>query len=391
MNFSAKNPRLRQYPAVSGNLKTKNMNTERLHKILLEIQKDFGKKSILTQLHSVRDNLTNQVNQPQQPAFQTALVTALNQLNTSLDTSIYNDFSPGWRQIIDEIGGHNLFGRELKTIIHDIFNRNQITPAGALQELNKIITQIEQLKKGIDEIVNGFTKIGMGKEELEPGQCEIGYCIPRIAIDNELKGLNKEISELSFILNTFSEVITGSKQEYKVKTISSSDFLLYVIIGLQVADVLSNAIERIINNYKTVLEIKILRNQLKDKGIPDSETKGIESYANSSMEELIKKIAKEVITEHNKVTEETRRNELENATIIALNKIANRIDKGFNIEVRVELLPPPEDKTTEDIEYKKQQETLQKIQDKSRTLEYINTSGQPILELNESTEKTKKK
>jgi hypothetical protein len=31
--------------------------------------------------------------------------------------------------------------------------------------------------------------------------------------------------------------------------------------------------------------------------------------------------------------------------VIALNKIANRIDKGFNIEVRVEPLPPATENT----------------------------------------------
>jgi hypothetical protein len=362
------------------------MNTERLHKILTELQKEFGKKNLLTQLQAVRDNLTNQVNQPQQPQFQTALVAAIKQLNDNLSTSSYNDFSPAMRQIVDEIGGQNLFGLELKRTIEEIFSRNQITPAGALEEINKIVTRIEQLKKAIDEIISGFTKIKIGKEELEPGQCELGYCIPRIAIDNKLRGLAKETAELNFILGTISEIVTGSKEEFKVKTISSSDFLLYVIIGLQVADVLSNAIEKIINNYKTILEIKVLRNQLKDKGVPESETKGIEAHANSSMEELIKKIAKEIVTEQSKVQDENRKNELENATIIALNKIANRIDKGFNIEVRVELLPPQKDQDTEDKQYEIQQSTLQNIQAKSKAFEYINTSGHPILKLNESDE-----
>jgi hypothetical protein len=366
------------------------MNTERLHKILTEIQKEFNQNNLLIQLQAVRDNLTNQVNQPQQPVYQQNLVAALSELNVNLTNSSYNNFSPGWKQIIEELGGHNLFGDELKSSIDDIFNRNQITPAAALDNINSIVTQVELLKAAIDEILSGFTKLKIGKEDLAAGQCEMGYSIPRKVVENKLSSLSKEVAELNFILGSLSETITGKKEEFEVKTISSSDFLLYVIISLQVADVLSNAIEKIINNYKTILEIKILRNQLKEKGVPEKATKEIEEHANSSMEEVIRKIANEVITQYHKGQDQGRKNELENATVIALNKIANRIDKGFNIEVRVEPLPPATEKNKDDKHYQAQLKNISNIQKHSKTLQYINTVGQPILELNEA-EKPKPK
>lgn len=362
----------------------KKMNTERLHKILTEIQKEFNQNNLLTQLQTVRENLTNQVNNPQQPVYQQNLVVALSELRENLNSSSYNNFSPGWKQIIEELGGHNLLGIELKNSIDEIFNRNQITPAAALDNINIIVTQVEHLKTAIDEVISGFTKLKIEKEDLIAGQCEMGYSIPREFVENRLSSLSKEVSELNFILGTLSETITGKKEEFIVKTISSSDFLLYVIISLQVADVISNAIEKIINNYKKILEIKILRNQLKEKGVPEKATKEIEEHANSSMEELIRKIANEVITQYHSGQDEGRRNELENATVIALNKIANRIDKGFNIEFRVEPLPPATDKNNDDKQYQVKLTNISNIQKHSITLQFINTSGQPILELNEA-------
>jgi len=366
------------------------MNAERLHKILFEIQKEFNQKKLLTQVQAVRDNLTNQVNQPQQPVYQQNLVKALDNLNANLTNSIYNNFSPGWKQIVEEIGGTNLIGNELKISIEEIFNRNQITPAAALENIKVICSKVEQFKSAIDEIISGFTKLKIGKEILAAGQCELGYTIPRKIVENRLSSLSKEVIELNFILGVISEAVTGKKEEFEVKTISSSDFLLYVIIGLQVADVLSKAIEKIINNYKTILEIKILRNQLKEKGVPESATKEIEHHANSSMEDVIKKIAHEVITEYHKGEDHGRKNELENATVIALNKIANRIDKGFNIDVRVEPLPPTTDINKDNKDYQNQLIHISNIQNQAKSLKYLNTTGQPILELNES-ETTKNK
>ncbi len=357
------------------------MNIERLHKILIELQKEFNQRDMLAQFQAVRDNLANQVSNPQQPQYQQSLVSSLTLLNESLESSPFNNFSPSWIQIIEEIGGENLFGNELKNQIDEIFNRNQITPASALDEISLIYNDIEKLKSAIDELISGFVKLNIGKEELLPGQSELGYSIPRLVIDNKLSSFSKEVQELNFILGTFSEVIEGKKGNFDIKTISSSDFLLYVIIGLQVADTLSNAIEKIINNYKTILEIKVLRNQLKEKGVPESATKEIEEHANSSMETVIRQIASEVIAQYHLKDEVARKNELENATVIALNKIANRIDKGFNMEVRVEPLPPATEKS--DAAYQEKLLSISKIQKQAKTLQYINTIGEPILQLNE--------
>ena len=360
------------------------MNVEKLHKILVELQKEFDKHNLLTQLQAVRQNLTNQVNSPQEPSYQTNLVNSLNELKENLNNSAFNNFSPSWKQVVEEIGGQELFGQELESRITEIFNRNQITPASALADISKITTEVEQLKTAIDELISGFVKLHIGKENLLPGQCELGYSIPRLVIENKLSTFSKEVAELNFILGTISEAVDGKKEDFDIKTISSSDFLLYVIIGLQVADVLSNAIEKIINNYKTILEIKILRNQLKEKGVPETATKEIEEHANSSMEDVIRKIAHEVITQYHKGEDSGRKNELENATVIALNKIANRIDKGFNLEVRVESLPALTEKNKDDKEYVAKLTSIANIQKHSKSLEYINTSGKPILMLNEA-------
>lgn len=365
------------------------MNVERLNKILLEIQKEYQINQILVKLQAVRDNLQNQVNQPQQPTYQQSLVTSLVDLYSTLDTSPVNEFSPGWKQIISEIGGEDIFGINLEEAIKDIFASNQITPAAALESINKIVTKSEQFKTTIDTLILGFNDLKIGAEELEPGQCELGYMIPRLFVKNQLSSLNKEISELNFILNSLSEAVTGEKSEYEVKTISSSDFLLYVIISLHVGKVLAEAVEKIINNYKTILEIKILRNDLKSKGVPEKATKEIEEHANSRMEEEIKKIAAQIIKDNYKKADLPRKNELNNAVTIALNKIANRIDNGFNIEIRVESIPAPNaDEKIED-EEQKNIDFVNSIKAAAKTMEFVKTSGQPILELKETIEKIK--
>ena len=358
------------------------MNVERLHRILIDLNKDLKKEKIVTSLKQVRDHLQNQVNQPNQPSHQTNLVKSLENLNKVLETSAYNNYSPSWKEIIAEISGDINFGIPLENQIQTILSSNAITPAKALEDIKKIFDNLQNFQTAINNTLSGFKTLGIEEEDLEQGECELGYTIPREFVKNKLSELKKEIGELNFVLNHISEAVTGEKQEYEVKTISSSDFLLYVIICLQVADVLSKATERILNQYKQILEIKLLRNQLKEKGVPASKTKPIETHANGMMKSEIKTIAKEVMDQHYS-GENSRKNELENGLVIALNKLANRIDKGFNVEIRVEPLPAPSEDEEPTEKYQAQSKLIKSIKSSSQNIEFIETSGESILELSE--------
>lgn len=359
------------------------MNVERLHRIALDLKSDLKRHKIIALMQNVRDSLQNAVNNPAHGPYQTELVTHLDSLYNALEHSDYNEYSPGWKEIIDEISSEILFGIPLEANIQAIFSQNTITPAKALEDIIAIHDGIVNFDSALTSIISAFGTLNIEEEDLEPGQCELGYMIPRKYVKNKLSALKKEINELNFILNSISEAVTGEKQEFEVKTISSSDFLLYILIGLSVGNVLSKATERILNYYKQILEIKLLRNQLKEKGVPASKTKAIETHTNSMMEEEIKLIAKEVITEYYTGKDNARKNELENSVVISLNKLANRIDHGFNVEIRVEPLPQPAEGVTISKEQQTKINLVKSIQQSSKNIQFIETDGESILELPE--------
>ncbi|NMB81858.1 MAG: hypothetical protein GYA14_08570 [Ignavibacteria bacterium] len=362
------------------------MNAEKLYKISSELKDEFDKINVVNVLTQLKRHLQNMVNQPQQLAHQQNLTKSKKQLFDYLETAPSNDFSPIWRQIIEEIGGINLVGKNLKQRIENAFNSNQITPSSALEEINTILTETQSFYNGLNQINAGFASLNIGMEELEPGHCELSYLIPRKFTEENLSSLKKEIAELNFILNNISEVATGEKQEFKVNTLSSSDYTLYIELTLLIGNILIIATEKILNTYKTILEIKNLRNQLKEKGVPEKETKGIEQYANSTMETEIVKLAKEMVTQHYKGKDSARKNELINGLTISFNKIANRIDNGFNLDIRVETLPEAGKEEEKSAEQKQQEQFIKNIQKSSKSLEFINTSGDSILSLEEGKE-----
>ena len=359
------------------------MNAERLHKIINELKTEFDKIKLVNKITELRDHLQNGINQPQQPEHQQNLVKVKKEVYDFLEKAPSNDFSPIWKQNIDEIGGWNIIGQSLKKRLEEIFSRNQITPSSALDEINIILKELQTFNDSINQIVSGFTGMKIGKEELQPGECEVSYLIPRLYTNENLESLKKEVAELNFILSNISEVATGKKEKFKVTSISSSDYLFYIIVSLLVGNILVIATGKILNTYKSILEIKKLRNELKEKGVPDKETKGIEEYANKTMEKEIFLLAKEMVKRYYKGNDTGRKNELLNGLTISFNKIANRIDNGFNIDVCVESLPKQKEEEAGD-EHKQSEEIILAIKESLKSLEFINTSGNPILSLKEN-------
>ncbi|MBI5599414.1 MAG: hypothetical protein HY890_06720 [Deltaproteobacteria bacterium] len=367
------------------------MNAERLHAIVVALNQEMTTTNSVGKLHELINALHQVVNppQPQSPSsHQQALSQSLKAMYAAVTDTPSDSFSPTWRQILSEIDGEALFGRSLKVAIEAIFAQNQITPAVALAELQQLHKKLQSFKNALDQSSASLKHFKIGDEKLSPGECEIGVLIPRLAVDNKLLSFVGELKELGFILNTFAEISTGNTDDLTIRTISSSDLLVHLQASAPYAACVAVCIERVVTLYKQLLEIRKLHQEIRKQGVPDNETSGIENYANQLMEKGIDKIVIEVVKEYHKKDDKGRKHELTNAVRISLNKIANRIDKGFNYEVRVAPTPKSE---TEEKEDKELQKAIATIQSATANMQFMKLEGQPILQLPEREEKPKKK
>lgn len=363
------------------------MNAERLHAIVLVLSQEMSKTNTVGKLQELINALSLVVNQPH-PKHQQTLAQNLKAMYEAVTDTPSDQFSPAWRQILAEIGGEDLIGSVLKGSIEAIFSRNQITPAVALDELQQLHKRLQDFKTALDQCSTSLKHFKIGDEKLLPGECEIGVLIPRDAVGNKLINFAEELKELSFILNTFSEVVTGNKDDLTIRTISSSDLLVYLQALAPYAACVAVCIERVVSLYKQLLEIRKLRHEMEQQGVPEQDMSGIENYANSLMEKGIDKIAVDVVNEYHKKDDAERKNELTNAVRISLNKVANRIDHGFNIEVRVAPLLKPDDQEKENKELRK---AVESIQSATKNMQFMKLEGKPVLKLSEGKEESKKK
>lgn len=356
------------------------MNAERLHVIAAALKQEMAELETVQKLQNLCNSLQQVASQGNHPQFQTQLAANLKEVYAAFGNNPSDEFSPAWRQALAELGGTNLFGNALKSTIEEIFKRNQLTPSVALTELQQLQQQLASFGQALDQLLSSFKKLKIGNEKLEPGQCEIGMLIPRDAVGNTLSGFAQELKELILVLNTFSEVATGKPEDLSIKTISSSDLTVYLHATPPFAACLAVAIERIVALYKQLVEIRKIKAELLKQGVPEKQTAGIEDHANNLMSTGIDALAVEITEKYHPGKDGHRKNELTNAVRISLNRIANRIDRGYNIEVRVEPLKGPAQASEEG---KNIAEQVKIIQAASANMQFLKLEGAPILQLSE--------
>jgi len=307
------------------------MNTERLHAIAFEVKTDIEQAQIVQLLQQLVSHLQNIVNQPQQPSHQQNLSNVRKSLLEKLSQSRVNEFSPAWTQALEEIDLSEYVGNNLAERINSIFAENQITPQVALEEIQQLHTKVSEIFTNISNLINSFSYLKIGREVLSPGEGEVGILLPREYIDNRFDRLAKEFKELNWILMVLSEVGTGSAEHFELRQLSTTDPLVTLGASLAALSTIAVAIKPIISAYKEILEVRILHAKFAEMKVEPKRLKGIEEHAEEIMEKAIEKIKNELIAE-SPVADEGRKNELSNALSIALSKLANRIDRGFNDE-----------------------------------------------------------
>jgi hypothetical protein len=359
------------------------MNAERLHAVVAALRQEMHTRTTLDHFQNLVAYL-QAVSQQSNTSTQQNLANGLTNFYAAVTDTPSDAFTPAWRQILVEMGGAGLFGKPLKQRVEKIIAENQMTPAVAHQKLQPVLEELRAFMAALDSTLSGLRQFKIGTEQLAPGEAEITVLIPRQAVEDKLGQFAKELHELEFILNTFAQVSTGKKEDLKIRTLSSSGLLVYLLATPAFAACVAKSIDYVVGLYKKLLEIRKMRLEIERLEMPDI-SEQMKERANNVMSDGLEDVTVKIIDEFYVGKDGERKHELTNSVRVSLNRIANRIDKGFNIEVRIEPLTAP---TTEaSAQVTKAQATIQAA---TPNMQYLKLEGPAILALPENSEASAK-
>jgi hypothetical protein len=366
------------------------LNAERLHAIAIALRDDLAQTDAVSLLGQLAESLERQVQNPADASAQQQVSSIRQQLDEALSRAPSNDFSAAWQQALEELGVADLFGERLRETLKNIFERNEITPATAAEEARELSTRLTELSATLNNLVSALDALSIGAEELSYGEFEVGVLIPRAAVSNELKPLANELRELDRILLPFLELTTGERPDYEVRSLSSSAFQVFLESPGATAAGIALAIERLVALYKQLLDIRLARKNLEEAGVPEERLDGVTQHADEHMSSGILQLVDELLERFGERIDEGRRHELRMELTLSLTGMANRIDRGYHVEVRAGLPPPADDEEPDEGEDgEPKSETRQHFDAVSASqegLKFMKLSGPSILSLPDSEE-----
>lgn len=183
-------------------------------------------------------------------------------------------------------------------------------------------SDLETFRKACTQTKAGLEALGL-----------TSHAIPERLVDHKLGTLIKEFDGWNRIVRGFQEVAGEKEREVTVAGLASGSYEIYLPLGIIAAGLVSRTIDKVLEWYLRVLEIRKHRLELKELNAPVAETTAIRKHEKDLLENGIRTLAKDLVKEVNPKIDATRRNELETHLTISIRQIARFVDRGGTVEV----------------------------------------------------------
>lgn len=353
------------------------MNASRLLEIVTHLLDEEAKERIQKRLNGVKAAVDQLVTTPSEPTHQKAVSDSLETLRSSLDRT-RSSFQAAQIKLLDEIGASRFFIDDLAGEIAGWIAEGPATPAVAQEKLAALVGERTAYVTQITQLRDSLVAVGIEVAELEPGEAEIGFMLPRDLFDNHLDKLIGELRVVRRILRAFSEVATGSAESIEVRQISTSDPLFFFGLDPATITLVGVVITWALNTWKQVEEIRKVRAEtasipaLKDEPIQQL----FEGTINKTIAAAVEAKVEEVVSTIE--GKEARKNEQRTDIKWALESILARVERGMTVEIR--MLPPPQ-QPDENGENPPLPSQFQELNEISRQMVFPKMKGDPILQL----------
>lgn len=326
------------------------MNTERLYELLEKVRREVVRVGVTEKLDELIQHITNQVNEPQNGAHQTGFSQALTQLRARYQLSWFMQLTPLETDVLEKIGLGILIGRRLPARLVELVRNNGMLPAVVRDALTQISTDLKTQLGYVATTIKSFEQLGLDEGGLAPGVGELALKIPREGIDESFSSFIEDAKFLDALVGTSVEIVEGKHDKLTLKSLASSDYNIALEVAPQVVAFVVLAIERVMAGYKTVLEIRVLRDQLKARQAPDAAIASIEEDIEKRVKEIARKGLDEALKEMKLKLPSGRGNEVKTHAASLFRKLVEKLENGYDLDGRVgheEIAPEDEQEKAE--------------------------------------------
>jgi hypothetical protein len=250
-----------------------------------------------------------------------------------------------------------------------------MTPSVAFDFVRKLVSARQTFMANVNATRAGIEKLGVQGDAASKTtpQAELSFQIPRTLFGNRLGSFAKELVFIDRMLMDLTEAVTAERKPIEVERLSTSDPTVTAAACFGAALLLGKIIEKFLDVWKKVEEIREIRQRLDKIGMGNTAaveelTGKIQQTIDAAAEESVNQIM-----ESSPVVQDGRKNELRNALRKDTHRLYFEIERGLNVEIKVSSDAPAADE-----EAKAEVNELRAV---SMKLQYPQITGEPILRL----------
>jgi hypothetical protein len=313
------------------------MNTEQLLGLVRRLLQEEQRLTIQQKLAETAQAFANLAGNPQHQPNQTELANKLKLLEQTLD-KLEASYSPGFRTRMEAIGALPYFTSAITARLRQSMSDNPMSPAVVNQDAQTLLSERQNYINNLNNLSGSLQAFGFELNELEPGQAEVGFQIPRIIFDNDLEGFSKELHELRLMIRAFSEAAGNAGEQIELRQISTSDPLIFLLLGYHTVKLIGSGAKWCLDQWKTLEDIRNLRASTANLKIPAAQNlaEQYDALINETVQANVRQEAERLAGESG--ADKARQNELSTHLEMALHGMLERIERGMTVELR--FLPP---------------------------------------------------
>lgn len=355
------------------------MKTERLRSILRLLIEWNNKYGVVDLLNNIENAYTQSVQNPD-PNNAQAFNDALEALRASAAEYPVSGLSPSRRKILSAISGLDYYGDALIHRLEGIISTST-TPSDTLVGIQKLRSQVNDFFPTVQAIDDNLAKLKIGIEDIPTDSAEIEILIPESMIDGHLKGFVKETQYIETSISDIREVVTGERTPLEIRSLSSGSVELYIYVDPVTGAAVLNFVSAVVLLISNIVQTRRSRESLEQQDAPKSAIKELKSWEEQRIKKEIDKLSNDLIKQYK--GEEGRKNELKNALSLSLKRLANRIDRGMDIDVTTAITSESEgDETTEEGKQSRaKKQSIDRIRESGSIISQIERTEEPVVQL----------
>jgi hypothetical protein len=307
------------------------MTSQNLYATLKFFDELDSRLKLQTTLEAIQAALTNLVNQPAQPQYQTQLATALSSFESAAN-KLAVSVTPSQNVGIASMGGADFFAPDIAERVKNSIQTNAMTPSVARDFVQDLATKRAEFLATVRAARQALEKLGIKASTLQPGAADLAFLIPRDIFDNHLAAFAKELGFISRLMQDFSEAITGQPEQVELEELSSSVPTVALAASVGVISVIATIVNKFIDAWKKIEEIRQMRAKLTEMGLRKAALEELTEEITVTVNQVVEEATELVLVKYPGSPE--RKNELANAIRQDTHRLFGQIERGLTVEFR---------------------------------------------------------